>query len=336
MQSSCVIFAILLLQLSCIITHEAPFTFSIHTRFAPQRVGLARWVAGPDRRPLACPFVAGGVVGLRGSRTPMTTPAAIALHNLTVSYRQHPALHHVSGCFAMGSLTAVVGPNGAGKSTLLKSLVGLVPVDPQARVERAPGLRLAYLPQQSELDRSFPLDVRDCVLMGLWEHTGAWGRCTPVMQARVDAALHAVSLQGFERRPVGTLSTGQLQRTLFARLLVQDAQLILLDEPFSAVDTTTTTGLLALVQQWHRQGRTVVAVLHDHAQVHAHFPQALLLARECIAWGATADVLTDTHLARARAMAEAWDESAALCEEGGAFNGRDFDTLLAQRLAITE
>jgi len=87
------------------------------------------------------------------------------------------------------------------------------------------------------------------------------------MLARVDAALEAVGLQGFERRPVGTLSSGQLQRALFARLLVQDADLILLDEPFNAVDSKTTAGLLTLVQQWHRQGRTVIAVLHDDAQV---------------------------------------------------------------------
>jgi zinc/manganese transport system ATP-binding protein len=96
-----------------------------------------------------------------------TTAAAVGLHNLTLSYRQHPALHHVSGGFAQGSLTAVVGPNGAGKSTLLKSVAGLLPVDLNSRVERAPGLRLAYLPQHSELDRSLPLDVRDCELMGL-------------------------------------------------------------------------------------------------------------------------------------------------------------------------
>jgi zinc/manganese transport system ATP-binding protein len=194
---------------------------------------------------------------------------------------------------------------------------------------------MAYLPQHSELDRSFPLDVRDCVLMGLWAQTGAWGCASTAMLARVDAALHAVGLQGFERRPVGTLSSGQLQRTLFARLLVQDAQLILLDEPFNAVDSKTTAGLLTLVQQWHRQGRTVVAVLHDDAQVRAHFPQALLLARECIAWGATAEVLTDSNLQSARAMAEAWDETAAICEVDGEINAQTFDTLLAQRLAAT-
>ncbi|APW42051.1 ABC transporter [Rhodoferax saidenbachensis] len=264
-----------------------------------------------------------------------TRSPAIALHNLTVSYRHYPALHHVSGHFAQGSLTAVIGPNGAGKSTLLKSLAGLVPLDGHSHIERAPSLRLAYLPQHSELDRSFPLAVRDCVLMGLWAQTGAWGSATASMLARVDAALEAVGLQGFERRAVGTLSSGQLQRALFARLLVQDAQVILLDEPFNAVDSQTTAGLLALVQQWHRQGRTVIAVLHDDAQVKAHFPQTLLLARECIAWGATAEVLTEHHLARARAMAEAWDETAAICDIDGQTNGQDFGTLLAQRLAAT-
>ncbi len=260
---------------------------------------------------------------------------AITLHNLTVSYRRHPALHHVSGHFARGSLTAVIGPNGAGKSTLLKSLAGQVQPDPHGHVAHAPGLRLAYLPQHSELDRSFPLDVRDCVLMGLWAQTGAFGSATAAMLVRVDAALEAVGLQGFERRPVGTLSSGQLQRALFARLLVQDADLILLDEPFNAVDSKTTAGLLTLVQQWHRQGRTVIAVLHDDAQVREHFTQTLLLARECIAWGATAEVLTAANLQHARTMAEAWDETAAICDIDGEVNGLDFDTLLARRLAAT-
>ncbi len=123
------------------------------------------------------------------------------------------------------------------------------------------------------------------------------------MLARVHSALQTVGLQGFDQHPVGTLSSGQLQRVLFARLLVQDAPLVLLDEPFSAVDSTTTAALLALVLQWHAEGRTVVAVLHDEAQVRTHFPQTLLLARECIAWGPTPQVLSDANLQRARAMA---------------------------------
>jgi len=95
--------------------------------------------------------------------------------------------------------------------------------------------------------------------------------------------------------------------------MVQDAELILLDEPFTALDSRTTQVLLALIHQWHAQGRTLVAVLHDDAMVRAHFEQTVLLAREQVAWGPTAQVLTDANLRRARALAEAWDDHAAFC-----------------------
>lgn len=239
--------------------------------------------------------------------------AMVALDNLTVSYRQHPALHHVSGHFAAGSLTAVVGPNGAGKSTLCKSIMGLLPRSGGQVTTATPRARIAYLPQQAELDRSFPMDVCDAVLLGCWPSQGAWGCVSEAQWAAVGTALRTVGLEGFEARPIGTLSSGQFQRVLFARLLVQDARLILLDEPFNAIDSKTTAALLALIRQWHAQGRTVIAVLHDDAQVRAHFPQTLLLAREAVAWGPTAQVMTEGNLARARAMAEAWDESAEAC-----------------------
>lgn len=246
--------------------------------------------------------------------------AVVALHNLTVSYRQHPALHHLSGRFAPGSLTAVVGPNGSGKSTLLKSIVGLLPIEGGrsggALTVTLARESIAYLPQVAEIDRSFPINVRDCVLLGCWGSAGAWGAVTQAMQGKVDAALQAVGLQGFERRTIGSLSSGQMQRVMFARMLAQDARLILLDEPFNAIDAKTTAALLALVRQWHGQRRTVVAVLHDDAMVRAHFPQTVLLARELVGWGATADVLTEPNLRRARAMAEAWDENAELCGTG--------------------
>ncbi|SFU89190.1 zinc/manganese transport system ATP-binding protein [Polaromonas sp. YR568] len=242
----------------------------------------------------------------------------VTLDDLTVSYRQHPALHHISGCFAQGSLTAVIGPNGSGKSTLLKSIMGLLPASGGRVAVSAPRARIAYLPQLAEIDRGFPIDVHDCVLLGCWPHQGAWGGVQGGQLARVDSALHSVGLEGFERRPISSLSSGQLQRVLFARLLVQDAELILLDEPFSAMDSKTTSALLALVQLWHQQQRTVITVLHDNTQVCQHFPQTLLLARELVAWGPTAQVLTDSHLAQSRAMAEAWDEAAEVCRTGPA------------------
>lgn len=100
---------------------------------------------------------------------------------------------------------------------------------------------------------------------------------------------------------------------LFARLLLQDAGIILLDEPFTAIDARTTRDLVDIVTRWHGEGRTVIAVLHDFELVRAHFPQTLLLARELVGWGATADVMSSVNLLRARAMAERWDEDASAC-----------------------
>lgn len=195
----------------------------------------------------------------------------VKLDNLTVSYRQHPALHHISGQFAPGSLTAVIGPNGSGKSTLLKTIMGLLrPAGGKVHVHTTRA-RMAYLPQQAEIDRSFPILVRDCVLLGCWSTVGSGGSVNADLQARVDSAIHAVGLEGFEERAVGSLSSGQFQRVLFARMLVQEADLILLDEPFNAMDSRTTSALLALIHQWHAQGKTVIAVLHDDARVCEHF-----------------------------------------------------------------
>ena len=238
----------------------------------------------------------------------------VTLDNLTVSYRQHPALHHVSGHFAPGSLTAVVGPNGSGKSTLLKSIMGLLPLSGGQLSLTTPRSRMAYLPQVAEVDRSFPMVVQDCVLLGFWPSLGAWGGVTAAQSDQVLAALQAVGLAGFEYRPLNSLSSGQFQRVMFARLLVQDAQLILLDEPFNAMDSKTTAALLALIAQWHQQERTVIAVLHNDTQVRQHFPQTLLLARELVAWGDTAQVMTEPHLRQARALAEAWDDEAEFCD----------------------
>jgi zinc/manganese transport system ATP-binding protein len=240
--------------------------------------------------------------------------AVIALENLTVTYQRHPALHHVSGCFPKGSLTAVIGPNGAGKSTLLKSMLGLVRINSGRVAMRPHRKRIAYLPQQAEIERSFPISVFDCVLLGYWRRMGLFGRVGPAMQQRAFAALAAVGLEGFEQRPVGSLSAGQFQRVLFARILLQDAELILLDEPFNAIDARTTSDLLAIVRSWHAEGRTVIAVLHDYDQVRAQFPQALLLARNVVAWGETGAVLTPVNLQRAKAMAEAQDDHAPICE----------------------
>jgi zinc/manganese transport system ATP-binding protein len=246
----------------------------------------------------------------------MSTAAdcAVVFRDLTLTYERHPAVHHLSGALARGSLTAIVGPNGAGKSTLLKGIVGQMR-PAVGMIERAELGRggIAYLPQHAEIEKRFPISVIDTVLLGHWRHIGWAGAVSPAMRETAGKALAAVGLDGFERRPIATLSAGQFQRVLFARLIVQDAGLILLDEPFAAIDWRTSEDLLHLIESWHRERRTVAAVLHDLDQVRAHFPDTLLIARKCVAWGATSEVVTPHNLLRARHMSEAWSAEAEDC-----------------------
>ena len=240
--------------------------------------------------------------------------AQLRFNNLTLGYDRHPAVHHLSGEIAAGSLTAVVGPNGAGKSTLFKGVVGVIkPLS--GTVERNGVLpqEIAYLPQIAEIDRTFPINVYDMVSMGLWRSAGLFGGIGGKQRDRIEHAIEAVGLTGFEQRAIGTLSGGQMQRMLFARLLLQDARVIVLDEPFNAIDAKTSADLLALVRRWHDEKRTVLAALHDFDVVRANFPEALLLAREPVAWGRTAEVLTQANIEKARQMCEAFDEKAEAC-----------------------
>jgi zinc/manganese transport system ATP-binding protein len=240
--------------------------------------------------------------------------AQLRFRNLTLGYERHPAVHHLDGAVETGALVAVMGPNGAGKSTLFKGIVGaLKPLAGSIERDGLDARDIAYLPQVTEIDRSFPINVYDVVAMGLWRRKGAFGGIGGKDHRAIEAAIAAVGLTGFEPRPIGTLSGGQLQRMLFARLLLQDARVIVLDEPFTAIDAKTSADLLELVRRWHRERRTVLAALHDIDLVRANFPQALLLAREPVAWGATAEVLTAENVAKAQRMCEAFDEYAEAC-----------------------
>ena len=224
--------------------------------------------------------------------------AQLQFRDVTLGYDRHPAVHHLSGEVAAGALLAVVGPNGAGKSTLFRghrrhpqAAGGL---DPDRR-SRSQGYRLSaadrrYRPQLSDLGVRFRRHRAVA-------RTGFFGGMGKAARDKIAQALAAVGLNGFENRAIGTLSGGQMQRMLFARVLLQDARLIVLDEPFNAIDAKTSADLLALVQHWHAEKRTVLAALHDMDLVRANFPETLLLARGPVAWGATAEVLTAENLA---------------------------------------
>jgi zinc/manganese transport system ATP-binding protein len=242
--------------------------------------------------------------------------ARLQFRDVTLGYDRHPAVHHLSGEVAQGALLAVVGPNGAGKSTLFRGLVGILkPLAGAISLDGLDARDIAYLPQIVDIDRSFPISVFDFVSTGLWRATGLFGGIGKSARERIERALAAVGLTGFENRGIGTLSGGQMQRVLFARLLLQDARLIVLDEPFNAIDAKTSADLLELVKHWHVEGRTVLAALHDMELVRAHFPETLMLAREQVAWGPTAQVLTAENLLQARRMCEAFDEGAAACAD---------------------
>ncbi|MEM6972839.1 MAG: zinc ABC transporter ATP-binding protein AztA [Pseudomonadota bacterium] len=245
--------------------------------------------------------------------------SALRFSALSLGYDRIPVVRDLQADVPAGSLTAIVGPNGAGKSTLLKAVAGLLsPLSGSVVRAAAAQHDMAYLPQHSDIDRSFPMPVIDLVAMGLWREIGPFGRLTPTHRARVAEAIAAVGLTGLETRPIGTLSGGQMQRTLFARLLLQDAPLILLDEPFSAVDSATQADLLKIIARWHGERRTVLAVLHDHDTVRAHFPDTMLLARNLIGHGPTAKVLTAENQFRARQMCEACADTPHSCIKGAA------------------
>jgi zinc/manganese transport system ATP-binding protein len=210
---------------------------------------------------------------------------SVVLRDVTVRYGNRIALDAVSGEFRAGSLSAVVGANGAGKSTLLAAIAGGRRLA-RGSIDRSAG-RLAYLPQRTSIDTNYPLSVAELIMLGAWREFGAFRAPDGATWSRLATAAGTVGLTGRLERRIHELSVGELQRALFARLILQDAATILLDEPFAAVDEQTAKVLLQQVMRWHHDGRTIIAVLHDLDMVRRWFPATLVLARRCIAWGST-------------------------------------------------
>lgn len=241
----------------------------------------------------------------------------IRISNLTLAYERHPAVHHLTAAIDQGEWLAIVGPNGAGKSTLLNAMAGITSIN-EGCIEGLNPKSVAYLPQQTQLDKSFPVTVFELVTMGLWEKLGYSKALESSQYKQCEEAIAAVGLQGFEHRMINTLSGGQLQRCLFARVLLQDQPVILLDEPFNAIDAKTLSDLTRLIEQWHQTKRTIIMVTHDLEYVKQHCPRTLLLARECIGLGPTIDILSPENLTRARHLSEAFDDHAHWCRQGAA------------------
>ncbi len=216
---------------------------------------------------------------------------------LTLGYRGVPVVRGVSFTAAPGDVLAVVGHNGCGKSTLIKTLLGTLP--PIAGRLSWPAGRpetIAYLGQRTEFDTRFPVRVRDLAEMGVWGRLGFTGRVGAPARARIAEALQQAGIEDIADMPIHALSAGQLQRALFARTIVQDAPVILLDEPFTAIDQTTEADLLTLIDGWAAEGRTVILVLHDLSAVLQHCTSALLLGRGEARFGPPQETLTPANL----------------------------------------
>jgi zinc/manganese transport system ATP-binding protein len=233
--------------------------------------------------------------------------ARIRLQDLCLGYGGETVVGGLGGVFADGQATAVVGPNGAGKSTLIKAVAGLVqPMAGRIVLESAARGDIAYLAQDGGVDRDFPISVEDLVALGLRRKLGLFGGVGAAERERLVHALAAVGLTGLEQKPIGALSGGQFQRALFARTLVQDAPIILLDEPFTGLDARTSAILCDIVRRWAGEGRTVLIALHDLDLARRLCGQALVLARQAVAWGPAAQTLVDSNIEKARVLAEAW------------------------------
>jgi len=212
----------------------------------------------------------------------------IVVRNLSVAYGNHHALQTVSGSFQAGSLTAVAGPNGSGKSTLLKTLAGVIrPTSGDITFAQGQKPKIAYLPQIAHMQRDFPITVEEVVLTGFYPDCGETGAMTHEHHRLARSALNDVGLRGYETRAIVGLSGGEFQRMLFARVIVQDASVILLDEPFTAVDAETTARLIRLLLKWHKESRTVICVLHDLLLIKKYFPESMVLQGKCLGIGHT-------------------------------------------------
>lgn len=246
---------------------------------------------------------------MRSRQLPDPLPApeaapALRIRGLTVSYQLAPVLEQVDATFPRGALSAIVGPNGAGKSTLLKAALGQVGADSGTiRIAGAGGrealARLAYVPQAESVDWDFPITVAEVVAMGRYRSVGWFRRVGRSDRAIAAHCLERVGLAELARRQIGRLSGGQRQRVFLARALAQQAEVLLMDEPFAGIDARTQADLLVVLREIVDGGGSVIVVHHDLGQVRESFDWALLLNVRALACGPVAEVLGDDAVRRA-------------------------------------
>ena len=230
------------------------------------------------------------------NQNPSDSEPAIQVDNLTVSYGPVPALLDISLEIPAGKLVGVIGPNGSGKSTLIKSILGFIKPDVGIvklfgqEVSQSRG-KIAYVPQRGAVDWDFPITVREVAVMGRYGHRRWWNDLTREDYRHADEALEKVRMGDFKKRQIGQLSGGQQQRVFMARALAQDADILLLDEPFAGVDAATERAILDVLEETRASGKTLVVVHHDLGTAAEYFDLLVLLKQRLFGFGPPSMVL---------------------------------------------
>ena len=226
---------------------------------------------------------------------------AIHVEDLTVTYNNEPALWDIDMEVPKGALMAIVGPNGAGKTTILKAILGLIkPNAGRISIFGKPAKKqkklVAYVPQKASVDWDFPISVLDTALMGTYSSLGWIKRPGKLSRQKAISALKMVDMADLKDVQIGELSGSQQQKVFIARILAQDADIFLLDEPFHGVDQSTEKIIVNVLRNLKSNGKTVVVVHHDLQTVAEYFDWALLMNVRRIAFGPVKEALTEKNL----------------------------------------
>lgn len=224
----------------------------------------------------------------------------IEIENLTVTYKDTPALDNINVTLSKSKIIGIVGPNGAGKSTLIKAVLNIIPSKGIIKIDNKLSKdqlgSVAYVEQKINIDYNFPIKVRECVSLGIYPKIGLFKNLNKSDWQKVDEALKLVGLEEFSNRQISELSGGQFQRVLMARCLVQEAKYIFLDEPFVGIDSVSEEIIMNTLRKLRDNGHTILIVHHDLRKVHAYFDEVLLLNKKLISYGSTKETFTRENL----------------------------------------
>ena len=232
---------------------------------------------------------------------PEIIPHHLKIENISVNYGDHTILDGVSFFVEHGSSLAVIGPNGAGKSTLFKAIVGLLPIESgKIWIHDQPYHMhkdcVAYVPQKEEIDWKFPVTVKDVVMMGRYNRIGWFNRPKKHDYEVVNHALEELKIDHIANSSIDELSGGQQQRVFLARAIAQEPHILIMDEPFTGIDTPTREVTFSLIERLKSRKVTVMVSTHDLNLAASRFDNVLLINRRLISVGPAKKVLTHQHM----------------------------------------